>query len=64
MQSYFKVHGPREASRNLILTLVSMQVNHYITICLKYEKNEDFMNGWLNRSHERIGIYTTYFNGK
>jgi lysozyme family protein len=61
LTAYFKRNkGSSEAVDQLYQLLDSFQNTHYVEISLKREANEDFMNGWKNRTWESLKRFAKY----
>lgn len=52
-----------EGLQNLLMALISCQINHYIIISENREANETFTYGWLNRVRAELGGYFDTIRG-
>lgn len=63
LKAYFKRNkGSSEAVDQLYMLLDGFQNVHYVEISLKREANEDFMNGWKNRTWEALKRFAHYIS--
>lgn len=59
LKAYFAKNGSKQGSLQMLTILITSQGNHYKTISLQREANEDFIHGWLNRVRHHLDMYAS-----